>query len=162
MKCRNLLLNARFVRPILLGQIPDIPASELFHKVQSQRKSLAFKWKLGNPYIERLSHVSDKNLKEAIKDIRHENVEQEDFGLTGVSDAIAVHKSLKHSAILYWDGIQDSQVKQELINWRLGRIAYHQECGRCNGDLSRKHAVIRSGAEDFLLQQFPDLEIPAV
>jgi hypothetical protein len=35
-------------------------------------------------------------------------------------------------------------------------------CGRCNGYLSRKHAVLCSGAEDFLLQEFPDLEILAV
>jgi hypothetical protein len=116
MKCRNLLLNARFVRPILLDHLQDIPASEIFHAVLSQRKSLAFKWKLGNPYIERLKRVNDKSLKRVIKEIRYENVEQEKFGLTGVSDAIAVHKSLKHSAILYWDGIQESQVKQELIN----------------------------------------------
>ena len=57
--------------------------------------------------------------------------------------------------------MQDAQVKQELIQWRLGRLAYHQECGRCHGDLSRKHAVLCSGAEDFLLKEFPDLEIPA-
>jgi hypothetical protein len=162
MKCRNLLLNARFVRPIILGQRPLVPASELFHTVLKKRKSLAFKWKLGNPYIARLTHVSDKSLKTVIKEIRYESVVQENFGLTGVSDAIAVHKSLKHSAILYWDGVQDAQVKQELIQWRLGRLAYHQECGRCQGDLSRKHAVLCSGAEDFLLQEFPDLEIPAV
>lgn len=162
MKCRNLLLNARFVRPILLGQLPLVPASELFHAVLKKRKSLAFKWKLGNPYIARLTPVSDKSLKTVIKEIRYESVVQENFGLTGVSDAIEVHKSLKHSAILYWDGVQDAQIKQELIQWRLGRLAYHQECGRCQGDLSRKHAVLCSGAEDFLLQEFPDLEIPAV
>ena len=69
----------------------------------------------------------DDSLKNAIKEIRLENITQENFGMTGVSDAIAVHKSLKHSAILYWDGVQDAQVKQELIQWRLGRIAYHQE-----------------------------------
>ena len=162
MKCRNQLLNARFVRPLLLEQLPDLPAFEIFHAVEKKRKSLAFKWKMGNPYIARLTHANDKRIKCLIKDIRYENIVQENFGLTGVSDAIAVHKSLKHSAILRWDGLQDAETKQELIQWRLGRIAYHQACGRCNCDLSRKHAVICSGAEDYLLQEFPDLEIPTV
>jgi hypothetical protein len=160
MKCRNLLLNARFVRPLLLNLFPSLPASEIFHAVVTQRKSLAFNWKLKNIYIQRLQLTSEKSLPAVIKEIRYESVVQENLGCTNVSDAIAVHRSLKHSAILYWDGVEDAKTKQELIQWRLGRIAYHQECGRCNDDLSRKHAVICSGAEDYLLQQFPDLEIP--
>ena len=102
--------------------MPDVPASEIFHLL---RKSLASNWKIANQYITRLTHTSDKSLKAVIKDIRYESIVQESMGLTGVSDAIAVHKSLKHPAILYWDGIRDALVKQELINWRLGRIAYH-------------------------------------
>ena len=160
MKCRNLLLNARFVRPLLLNQFPSLPASEIFHAVVTKRSSLAFNWKLKNLYIQRLQQTREKSLPALMKEIRYESVVQEDLGCTNVSDAVAVHRSLKHSAILYWDGVEDAKVKQELIQWRLGRIAYHQECGSCNGDLSSKHAVICSGAEDYLLQQFPDLEIP--
>jgi hypothetical protein len=80
MKCRNLLLNARFVRPIILGQLSSIPASELFHSVMKKRKSLAYKWRLGNPHITRLTHVSDKRLKTIIKQIRYESVTEENFG----------------------------------------------------------------------------------
>jgi hypothetical protein len=49
-----------------------------------------------------------------MKEIRYESV-AENLGNANVSDAITVDKSLKHSAILYWDGTDDSQAKLQLI-----------------------------------------------
>ena len=162
MECRNLLLNARFIRPLLLGTFATIPASRLFNSVLKQKGSLAHKWNLCNHYLEQLKRVSEKSMKTTIKQIRYENIVQDNLGHTNISDAIAVDKSLKHSAILYWEGTEDAKVKQELILWRLGRVAFHQVCNRCNGDLSRKHAVICSGAEDYILQQLPHFTLPPV
>jgi hypothetical protein len=162
MECRNFLLNARFVRPLILGRFSTLPACTLFNSVLKQKGSLAHKWKLCNHYLEELKRASEKSIKTTIKQIRYENIVQNNLGHTNISDAIAVDKSLKHSAILYWEGTEDVKVKQELILWRLGRIAFHQVCNRCNGDLSRKHAVICSGAEDYILQQLPHFTIPSV
>ena len=63
---------------------------------------------------------------------------------------IKVFPNLRRSSVLSWDGMEDAKIKLELIQWRLGRVAFHQDCRRCGGSLSRKHAVICSGAEDFL------------
>jgi hypothetical protein len=56
--------------------------------------------------------------------------------------------------------MEDAKIKLELVQWHLGRVAFHQDCRRCCGSLSRKHAVIRSGAEDFLSSTFPDIDLP--
>jgi len=68
--------------------------------------------------------------------------------------------NLLRSSILSWNGLEDAKIKLELVQWRLGRVAFHQDCRRCCGSLSRKHAVIRSGAEDFLSSIFPDIDLP--
>ena len=162
MECRNLLLNARFVRPFNLDTFGSTPASRLYKTVLKQKGSLAHKWNLCNHYLEQLKHTSNETLKMTIKQIRYENIVQDNLGHTNISDAIHVDKSIRHSAILYWKGIEDAKIKQELILWRLGRIAFHQVCKRCNGALSRKHAVICSGAEEYILEQLPQIELLTV
>ena len=98
-------------------------------------------------------------LKE-IKLIRFEDIDQDELGHTNVSSAIKVFPNLRRSSILSWNGMEDAKIKLEVIQWRLGRVAFHQDCRRCGGSLSRKHAVICSGAEDFLSSTFPDIDLP--
>ena len=112
-------------------------------------------------YYHRLINLSSLRIQNEIKLIRLENIEQDELGHTNVSSAIPVNKNLARSAILSWTGIKDMTTKLELIQWRLGRIAFHQRCHRCEESLSRKHAVICSGAEAFLESKFPDIDAPA-
>ena len=53
--------------------------------------------------------------------------------------------------------MEDAKFKLELIQWRLRRVAFHQDYRRCVSSLSR---VICSGAEDFLSSTFPDIDLP--
>ena len=69
MECRNLLLNARFIRPLLLGTFATIPASRLFNSVLKQKGSLAHKWNLCNHYLEQLKRVNEKSMKTTIKPV---------------------------------------------------------------------------------------------
>jgi len=107
-----------------------------------------------------LISLDPKDLSKEIKLIRFEDIGQNELGHTNVSSAIKVFPDLKRSSILSWNGLEDAKIKLELIQWRLGRVAFHQDYRRCGGSLSRKHAVICSGAEDFLSSTFPDIDLP--
>jgi hypothetical protein len=41
---------------------------------------------------------------------------------------LPVSKSLKLSSILFWKSEDDGEILRNLLRWRLGRIAFHQEC----------------------------------
>ena len=91
--------------------------------------------------------------------IHFEDVDQDALGHTNVSSAIKVFPNVNRSSILSWNGVEDAKIKLELIQWYLGRVAFHQYYRRCGSSLSRKHAVICSGAEDFLSSTFPDIDL---
>ena len=159
MKCRNRILNSRFVHRLLnLEDRNNIPACLLWSRQIMNAKSIANSWRISNPYYHRISLIQDPLLvSKEIKVIRYENISQDTLGHTNISDAIVVLPSLLHSDIMKWNGIEDAKVKQELIQWRLGRVAFHQRCQVCFEVLSRSHAVICSGAEDYLLEKFPQV-----
>jgi len=160
-KSRNHLLNAKFLWKLKTQADDTLPAFKTFRDSLDINKSLTYEWRKFNQYYHRLINLSTLSIKKEIKLIRQENIEQDDMGHTNVSSAIPVNKNLARSAILSWTGIEDMTIKLELIQWRLGRIAFHQDCQRCGESLSRKHAVICSGAEEFLDSKFPDIQVPA-
>lgn len=161
MKCRNETLNAKFATELFQRSDTSLPAFLMIQNQIHVSKSIAAKWKKRNKNYHRFVQSDYGGLKQLIKTIRYENVSQDDLGRTQVSDAISVHANLKHSDLLFWNGAQDAQTKRQLIEWRLGRIAYHQPCASCNQPLSRKHAVMCSGAEDYLMDLFPDIQLPS-
>ena len=85
----------------------------------------------------RLINLSSFRIQNEIKLIRQENIEQDELGHTYVSSANPVKKNLARSAILSWTGIKVVTIKLELIQWRLGCIAFHQRCHSCEEPLSR-------------------------
>jgi hypothetical protein len=159
-KTRNHLLNAKFLWKLKYQVNQFLPAFRTFEFNLENHKSLTYGWRKSNLFYHRTIHLSPLDLKKEVDLIRFENIDQDDMGHTNVSNAIPVRKDIKRSAILYWSGMDDMSIKLELIQWRLGRIAFHQRCGRCNEFLSRKHAVICSGAEDYLISKFPDVDPP--
>ena len=79
--------------------------------------------------------------------------------ITRVSDSVPVDKNLKLSSILFWKNEEEGEIKRNLIRWRLGRIAFHQECLNCNREsLSRKHAVLCSGVDQELYEKYEEVE----
>ena len=101
-----------------------------------------------------------KNAKLKLFELRYNNIQNEALGHTGISNAIQVDRSLKLSSILSWNGLLDSQVKLEIIQWRLGRIAYHQPCLNCHrARMSRQHALACSGMDEVLYQEFKNIGI---
>jgi len=154
-------LNAKFLWKLKTRADCTLPAFKTFSESLDNSKSLTYQWRKFNQYYLRIINLSTLSIKKEITLIRQENIEQDDMGHTNVSNAIPVNKNLARSAILFWTGIEDMTIKVELIKWRLGRIAFHQKCQRCGESLSRKHAVICSGAEEFLESKFPDIEVPA-
>lgn len=161
MECRQQILNAKYLCRMESNNDISIPAFKLFKKVKTDSKSLAYEWSRFNPVYIRLSSINDVEKRaNEIKVIRYENVILDKGGSTNISSAILVDKNLKHSKILKWKGTEDAKIKQDIIRWRLGRIAYHQTCGNCQLELSRKHALICSGAEDYLEREFDDIDLP--
>ena len=78
---------------------------------------------------------------------------------TRISDSIPVSKSLKLSSVLFWKNEDDGEIQRNLVRWRLGRIAFHQNCLNCNQEnLSRKHAVLCSGVDEILFDKYEEIE----
>ena len=161
MKCRNQILNARFCHRCLHSEDRlRIPAYELWRNSLYVGKSLANGWRIDNPYYHRIVNVLDSDLLPTVfKSIRFENITQDDLGHTNISDAIKVLPTLQHSSILKWSDLEDSIIKLELIEWRLGRVVFHQTCYNCGVTLSRKHALICSGMDEQLRNLFPEVNV---
>jgi hypothetical protein len=160
-KTRNHLLNLRFLWKLNSEENPSLPAFWTFQESLQAPKSLTSSWKKSNKFYHRLINLDPTALKKEIKQIRFEDIDQDELGRTNVSSAIKVVPNLLRSSVLSWNGLEDAKIKLEIIQWRLGRVAFHQDCHRCGGSLSRKHAVICSGAEDYLLSTFPEIDIPS-
>ena len=120
-----------------------------------------------NEFFRDLENISqDSILFRKIQEIRRRDILDSKKGCksstkasTRVSDSIPVEKSLKLSSILFWKNEEEGELKRNLIRWRLGRIAYHQECLNCNREnLSRKHAVLCSGVDQELLEKYEEVE----
>ena len=54
--------------------------------------------------------------------------------------------------------IRRQRDRQDLLQWRLGRIAFHQVCKKCGQELSRAHALECSNVGADLKRLFPDVE----
>jgi len=152
MKCRNEILNAKYIRNL---KDEKIPACKLMNMNLSNTKSIYYSWRKSNSLFHRLINISDEMFIKEINTIKYENINLESLGHSNISDAIMVVPNLKKSSILFWNGLQDAKMKSDIIDWRLGRIAYHQKCFSCNAYLSRKHAISCSGADVFLENEFP-------
>ena len=114
-----------------------------------------------------IEHISNESeLKRKIKEIRRNDILDSKKGCksttkasTRISDSIPVSKSLQLSSILFWKNEEDGEVQRNLVRWRLGRIAFHQNCLNCNQEnLSRKHAVLCSGVDQALFDKFEEVE----
>jgi hypothetical protein len=58
-----------------------------------------------------------------------------------VANCIPVDTSKKPNSLIEATFL-DREMQKELLFWRLGRIAFHQNCKKCgSAQLSRKHAV---------------------
>ena len=166
MQCRNKILNAKFVRNMKKLK-ENLQISKLFKYAQSQSISIYNENRKLNEYTCELENFeSNANFSKRIKEIRRNDILDSKKGCksttkssTRISDCIPVLKSLKLSSILFWKSEAEGEVLRKLVRWRLGRIAYHQECLNCKKEnLSRKHAVICSGVDQTLYDKYDQVE----
>ena len=52
--------------------------------------------------------------------------------------------------------------KATIGRWLTGAVCFHQECYRCGEELSRKHGIQCSGAENLLEKEFPGIRTEAM
>jgi hypothetical protein len=52
------------------------------------------------------------------------------------------------------------RIRSALTRWAFGGVAWHQSCKHCGSALSRRHAVMCSGAEAYILQHFNAVSPP--
>jgi hypothetical protein len=162
MQCRNKILNAKFLRNAKTLK-ENLQIARLINFASNNFREY-FK---RNEYIRQLENISrESDLNRKIKEIRRNDILDSKKGCksttrtsTRISDSIPVSKSLKLSSILFWKSEDDGEILRNLLRWRLGRIAFHQECLNCNREnLSRKHAVLCSGVDQALFEKYEEVE----
>jgi hypothetical protein len=166
MQCRNKILNAKFLRNLKTLK-ENLQIARLVYSASNNSNSIFREYFKRNEYIRDLENTSvESELGKKIKEIRRNDILDSKRGCkstsrtsTRISDSIPVSKSLKLSSILFWKNEDDAEILRNLIRWRLGRIAYHQECINCNREkLSRKHAVLCSGVDQALFEKYEQVE----
>ena len=165
MQCRNKILNAKFMRNLkTLNE--SLQISRLYNFASKYSKSIIKECVKRNELIREIENISDSGLYGRIKDFRRKDILDHKKGCksttrtsTRISDSIPVSDSLKLSSILFWKSEEEGEIQRNLIQWRLGRVAFHQECLNCNREnLSRKHAVLCSGVEEVLFEKYEEVE----
>jgi hypothetical protein len=166
MQCRNKILNAKFARNLKILK-ENLQISRLVKFASIMPKSVYSEFAKHNEYFRDLENISQESLlRRKIQEIRRRDILDSKKGCkstsrtsTRISDSIPVEKSLKLSSILFWRNEDEGEVNRNLIRWRLGRIAFHQECLNCNREnLSRKHAVLCSGVDQALFEKYEEVE----
>ena len=102
-------------------------------------KSVYGEYRKRNEYLVELVNISRKTeLSRKIKELRRTDIMDSKKGCksttnpsTRISDSIPVSNGLKLSSILFWKSEEDGEIFRNLVRWRLGRIAYHQQCLNC-------------------------------
>ena len=166
MQCRNKILNAKFLRNMKTLK-ENLQISRLASYASNDTKSLYHEYLKRNEYFREIENITNEaQLQTKIKEIRRNDILDSKKGCksttktsTRISDSIPVSKSLKLSSILFWNLEDDGEILRNLLRWRLGRIAFHQECLNCNREnLSRKHAVLCSGVDHALFEKYEEVE----
>ena len=166
MQCRNKILNAKFLRNLKILK-ENLQISRLVENASKESNSVFREYLKKNEYYRDLENISEgSKLFGKIKEIRRLDILDSTKGCksttrtsTRISDSIPVQKSLKLSSILFWKNEEQGEIKRNLIRWRLGRIAFHQQCLNCNREkLSRKHAVLCSGVDHVLFEKYEEVE----
>ncbi len=101
------------------------------------------------------NHEHAKQLKKlALSEFRHTAKELD------VARCIPIEESKKPNSLIEANFL-DREFQKELLFWRLGRIAYHQNCNNCRSSkLSRKHAVQCSNIQS-VLEPIVDTTLPS-
>ena len=166
MQCRNKILNGKFL--CSMHKLCDYPQiTRLVEITSNDAKSIYKECIKLNECIRDFANTSTKSdLKLKIKRFRRSDILDAKKGCksktrpsTRISDSIPVAKSLKLSSILFWKSEEEGEIQRKLVRWRLGRIAFHQECLNCNREsLSRKHATLCSGIDQALFDKYEEIE----
>ncbi len=108
-------------------------------------------WRL----LDEQKHTNRDSLQILKKRIQANSIQEMTKKQGNVADVIWTNEALKPNPLLKCK-IERNRLKT-LIHWRLGRVAFHQECRNCstNSTLSRQHAVTCTDAETKLSRFTP-------
>jgi hypothetical protein len=179
MKFRNQILNVGFACRLNNSNDAKRPPVKLFrNQIQNRNKKTLAHSALKNPLWNRAKKESQlrnrltylpRERKTGLKAytteekrvLQHRAIKVLDEESDNIAGTLVIEDT---------DGIRDvikvgRCPKKELITilrWLLGTITRHEECKKCNQELTRKHAIECSGAREFLQEKFPEIQEPPI
>jgi hypothetical protein len=154
-KTRNSELNAKFFSRVmnrkektLIGDaVQNAKNRNIQNSFWSKCKSNPF-W--GNDEIE--FQITDNK---KILSRRHQAICSFRRYGNNVAASIAVQENCKPNKLIQASWLE-RKVQRNIIQWRLGRVAFHQDCC-CGSEVSRKHGLECSGVEQKIRRKYPGL-----
>lgn len=177
MKLRNQILNIGFACRLFNSNDGTRPPVKLFrNQIQNRNKMTLAYSALKNPLwsgatrtgilTNRLtSNPSERRpaeygyTKEKKKTIELEAIRKLDHGNENIAGTLVLEEGDKIREIMRV-GHCTKKERITILRWKLGTITRHEICKKCNGELTRKHAINCSGALGYLKEQFPEVEEP--
>jgi hypothetical protein len=174
MAVRNQVLNLKFgarlhnsndsSRPPVLYWRQAFPLQKVGSTTRSTRFNPLFTQALFKPIFGRNLQrgievkVSPAFESEILKGIIRRIISELDLGNTNVAGMIqvdATQTSLRHVLMPY--AFQNPLIRVPILRWLVGNVAIHRPCQaeNCDSEISRRHAVECSGAEEGLMETYP-------
>jgi hypothetical protein len=172
MDVRNQVLNIKFAARIHNSTDKDIPAVRFWRHAFPQQypgsiskitrgnplfSHATFKPILGNPLAVGLCKPTPAFKSMDLKALLKDKIAQLDHGNTNVAGTIRVNPSKNHRHVLRPFAFKSPMVRVPILRWLVGNVAVHRPCDHCDAEISRKHAVECSGADQALIDAYPYL-----
>lgn len=168
MEFRNFVLNGNFIGNIHNSTSYTLPSARIYRAIinncnhrQSPTQKALKKNQL-KPELSLIAHLfhpleHQPHDGPIVRPLSHEKKRQKKLdhikNLAGaVAQAITVDEQIHRDIVTLKDISQQQRVT--VSRWILGLVCQHQVCRNCNGDLSRRHGVLCSGAHTYLHQVY--------
>jgi hypothetical protein len=152
---RNTELNAKFFSRVLHRQERTLIGEAVKNARNGDIGNTMWSKCKSNPFWDNDNTEFLISNNKRILSRRHEAINSyRRFG-NNVAASIAVRKNCKPNHLIQASWL-DKKVQRNLIQWRLGRVAFHQDCS-CGQEVSRQHGLECSGVEEKIRRKYPRL-----
>jgi hypothetical protein len=155
---RNLELNARYFRKLYDSEDFSNSAVTMIHTLRTMNDDDIVDTMYFQTKQNLLLNELDVNRHERQALLRTKRLRSilmmNNSNRNNVAKAITVSSDGKANSLLYAHFLPRETVAL-LVQWRLGRVAYHQRCRLCNDSVSRQHALDCTDATRILRRHFP-------
>lgn len=177
MKFRNQILNVGFACRLNNSNDGKRPPVKLFrNQIQNRRMRTLASSALKNPLWTRAKKESQLTNRltleprnrtvgrpayndEQKRKLQHQTIRLLDDGLDNIAGTLLLEENEEIRQIMRVGQCPKKQ-RITITRWLLGTITRHEVCKKCNGELTRKHAIECSGALTFLRDLFPEVSEP--